>query len=132
MHNEFALQHEMKVHSRFGLVSYGCCEQLDRKIKYLRQIKNLRTISISAWADVENAASQIKGDYVFSWRPENSSISSGYWDSEVWRRQLRNMLKITQQYGCSMEIIMNAVSTLQGQPKRLLEWARVTAEETRL
>jgi len=38
MHNEFALKYEIPILSRFGLNSYGCCEPLHDKIKYLKQI----------------------------------------------------------------------------------------------
>jgi len=42
MHDEFMLQYQIPICKLFGLVAYGCCEDLSRKIGILRQIPNLR------------------------------------------------------------------------------------------
>ena len=53
MHWEFALKHDLRWLSRWGLTYYGCCEPLDRKIDILRRIPNLRKISVSPWCNTE-------------------------------------------------------------------------------
>ena len=39
---EFAVKHDLRWLSRWGLTYYGCCEPLDQKIEILRRIPNLR------------------------------------------------------------------------------------------
>jgi len=80
MHNEFALQYEKRLLEPFGLVGYGCCEDLTQKLDYVFTIPNLRRISISPWADVARCAEKLQGNYIFSWKPilptswENSTL----------------------------------------------------------
>ena len=59
MHWEFALQHDLRWLSRWGLTYYGCCEPLDRKIDILRRIPNLRKISVSPWCNTERVVEKI-------------------------------------------------------------------------
>ena len=59
MHWEFALEHDLRWLSRWGLMYYGCCEPLDRKIDLLRRIPNLRKISVSPWCNTRRAIEQI-------------------------------------------------------------------------
>jgi hypothetical protein len=47
MHEEFALQYEIRWMQRFALNYYGCCEPLHKKIDILEKIPNLRKISMS-------------------------------------------------------------------------------------
>ena len=59
MHEEFALHYEKKWLERFGLVTYGCCEQLHEKVDILSKIPNLRKISMSCWIDVDRAVEKM-------------------------------------------------------------------------
>ena len=58
MHDEFALRHERRWLDQFGLTAYGCCEPLHQKVGILRQIKNLRKISMSSWIRPDEAAAR--------------------------------------------------------------------------
>jgi hypothetical protein len=64
MHEEFALQYEIKWMERFGLNYYGCCEPLHRKIDMLKKIPRLRKISMSAWVKADEAAERIGNRYI--------------------------------------------------------------------
>ena len=72
--DEFMLQYQIPIMAPFGLVAYGCCEDLTRKIDVLRQIPNLRRIAVSPMADVAQCAEQIGQDYVFSYRPSPTDM----------------------------------------------------------
>ena len=52
MHAEFLLRYQLPILKEFGLVAYGCCEDLTNKIAMLRQIPNLRRIAVSPFANV--------------------------------------------------------------------------------
>jgi hypothetical protein len=70
MHDEFDLAYNQELFSECGLLYYGCCEPLDRKIDILRKrFRNLRKISVTPWADPERAACGIGKDYVLAAKP---------------------------------------------------------------
>lgn len=126
MHDEFALQYELKWLKRFGLNYYGCCEPLDKKIEVLRKIPNLRKISMSSWVDLEVGASNIGKDYVFSYKPSPSIFADNLWDPESIKDNFtKNLKKIKN---CTIEIIMKDISTVNYKPERLWEWAKMAIE----
>ncbi|MFZ2658481.1 MAG: hypothetical protein WAX69_26345, partial [Victivallales bacterium] len=47
MHEEFLLRYQMPIAEKFGLVAYGCCENLTNKIDILRKMPNLRRIAVT-------------------------------------------------------------------------------------
>ena len=59
MHWEFAVKHDLRWLSRWGLTYYGCCEPLDQKIDILRRIPNLRKISASPWCNTERLVEKV-------------------------------------------------------------------------
>ena len=127
MHEEFALQYEIKWMKRFGLNYYGCCEPLDKKIEILKKIPNLRKISMSSWVNLELGAANIGKDYVFSYKPTPAIFTQDNWDSGLIRKKFIEDLKIIK--SCHVEIIMKDISTLNYNPQRLWEWSKIASEE---
>jgi hypothetical protein len=128
MHKEFALNYELRWLERFGLNYYGCCEALNKKIDIVKKIPNLRKISISPWANLEEAVLQIGDSYILSCKPTPSILAVESQDPEKARRDLINILEKTK--GCYVEIIMKDISTVRYQPQRLWEWAKIANEAT--
>ncbi len=123
MHMEFAIDFEVKWLSQFGLTTYGCCEPLHNKIGILKKIPNLRRISVSPWANFEKAVSEIKSNYVISYKPNPAVFAFDKWDSDTVAKELREKLKTAQD--CCIEIIMKDVSTIKNDPARLTDWAKI-------
>jgi len=126
MHWEFALKHDQKWLSRFGHTYYGCCEPLDGKMDLLRQIPNLRKISVSAWVDSERAVSEIGGDYVMSQKPNPAVFSGPNYAAEQAKAELLAFEERSK--GLNVEYIMKDVSTLGYHPRRLWEWERMVMD----
>lgn len=126
--DEFLLQYQLPIMKEFGLVAYGCCEDLTRKIDVLRQIPNLRRIAVSPMANVASCAEQIGDEYVFSYRPSPSDMVGYSWDEERVRRILRRDLGICKANGCHVDITLKDVETVQGERQRLFDWMRVARE----
>jgi hypothetical protein len=127
MHWEFALQHDMRWLRRWGLTYYGCCEPLDRKIRILRRIPNLRKVSVSPWNDMERMAGELGGDYVFSFKPNPAIFAEDAWNPERAKAELVDLLEKTRGR-CHVEIIMKDISTVRYRPERLWEWAGIAVE----
>jgi hypothetical protein len=126
MHWEFALEHDLRWLSRWGLTYYGCCEPLDRKIEILRRIPNLRKISVSPWCGTPRVVEQIGGDYVMSRKPTPAIFAEDAWNPARARKDLTDFLD--QARGCHVELIMKDISTVRYQPQRLWEWAAIARE----
>lgn len=126
MHDEFLLQYQLPILEKFGLVSYGCCEDLTNKIDMLRQIPNLRRIAVSPFANVASCAEQIGADYVTSYRPSPSDMVSYGWDSERARKILQRDLEACRD--CHMDIVLKDVETVQHDPDRVRKWVDITRE----
>lgn len=128
MHEEFALEHERRWLERFGLTYYGCCEPLHKKIDILKSIPNLRKISISPWADREEAAKKIGDRYVISLKPNPAVLATENWNPDAARAELYRDLEKTK--GCIVEVIMKDISTCRKEPRRLWEWADIAKKVT--
>jgi len=123
MHDEFDIQYAIRAMEPFGLVYYGCCEPLDRKIDILSQIPNLRKISITPWADYERACSQIAGKWVVSAKPHPAAVAG--FDAEGVEKELRHILGICRAHSCACEMVLKDISTINGDPQNLIQWSRL-------
>jgi hypothetical protein len=126
MTDEFLLQYQIPLLSRFGLVAYGCCEDLTRKIHLLKQIPNLRRIAVSPWADLAACAEQIENDYVISWRPNPSPHISTDWDQQFVSRSLKEGMKAVQ--GGIVDITLKDIQTVRGEVWRVKEWVKIARD----
>ena len=75
MFQEFEVDYASRICERFGLVYYGCCDPLDKKMKQVRMIPNVRKVSMSPWVDQERGAAEIGGDFVFSRKPSPALLA---------------------------------------------------------
>ena len=128
MHDEFDIQYMKRALAPFGYVYYGCCEPLDQKIDILRQIPNLRKISITPWADIRNAARQIRKDYVISSKPNPDQLSLSVLNRPAVTSELSNILDACRENGCSVELVLKDISTVGGNPRCLFEWEKLAME----
>jgi hypothetical protein len=126
MHDEFLLRYQIPIVEQFGLVAYGCCENLTNKIDMLRQIPNLRIIAVTPSADLAACAEQIGTDFVISWRPSPTDMVCAGLDEDRVRCVIREGLEVTQ--GCFVHIHLKDVETVEGDPRRLARWAQIVHE----
>ena len=126
MHEEFLLRYQLPILKKFGLVAYGCCEDLTHKIDMLRQIPNLRRIAVSPFADVAKCAEQIGRDYVVSYRPSPADMVSYDFDAGRIRAILKRDLAACR--GCHVDITLKDVETVGRDPTRVQKWVAVTRD----
>ena len=124
-HQEFELAYAEEWYARFGLVYYGCCEPLHKKIAIVRDIPHLRKISMSAWVDQEEGAEQIGADFVFSRKPNPAFLAVDHWSPEAVAQDLCATIETCERVGCPLELILKDISTVRYQPQRLWEWADI-------
>ena len=122
MHDEFDLQYTQKMFDLCGLSYYGCCEPLHNKIDKLRRFKNLRRISITAWADVDSAAEQIGRDFVLSYKPNPAFVASPVFDPEPVKSEITKVLEACKRNATPCEFILKDISTTANNYQNLSQW----------
>jgi len=131
MFAEYEVRYASPICARFGLVYYGCCDPLDRKMREVRLIPNVRKISMSPWVDQELGASEIGRDYVFSRKPSPALLAERSFDAARVRADLQTTRNICQRHGCPLEFILKDISTVRYEPQRLWQWGRLAMEVAR-
>ena len=125
MWEEFLLTYQLPIFAQFRYVSYGCCENLTRKLPAVLQIPNLRVFVCSAWTDLEKVVDAVGERYVIMWRQKASAVVFAESLDEI-RRHLDEGLRIAR--GCNVQIVLRELQTLNGNLNRLKEWATIAKE----
>ena len=126
MHKEFALRYERPLAETFGLATYGCCEDLTHKLDDVFEIRNLRQIGVTPWADVAKCAEKIGDRYSISWRP-NPAHLAGDFDEAFIRSYLRHGVEALK--GCAFHVFLKDIHSCGGRPERLTRWTQILNEE---
>ena len=127
MFGELFLPYLAAYTSRFGLVSYGCCEPLDDRIEYVKKaMPNLRTVSVCGWNDFEKMAEALGKDYVFCSKPKPPYISGKLPDWDGARAEVERTWKAAKDQ--PLEFIVRDVYDLDGDMGRIARWVRMAKE----
>jgi hypothetical protein len=128
MHYEFGLKYEIKILELLGLNSYGCCEPLDRKLNFVKQIPRLRRVSISPWADVRSSAEQLCNKYIFSWKPSPFPLAEPQLDTKRVRAEITEAVKVAKEHNCIFEMTLKDTHTCRNEPDRFQQWMAIARE----
>lgn len=128
MFKEFEVDYISPLCERFGLVYYGCCDPLDKKMAEVRMIPAVRKVSMSPWVDQELGAAEIGTDFVFSRKPSPAFLATDSFHGDQVREDLLTTKAICERHGCPLEFILKDISTVRYDPPRLFEWARIAME----
>lgn len=126
MFADFVLQYQIPLLAKFGLNCYGCCEPLQDRWQYIKDIPNLRKLSVSPWCDQEKMADYLGKNYIFSRKPNPTPICTDF-DEVIIRNDIRNTLKIAQNN--VLEIILKDTHTICNKPERITRWVGIAHEE---
>ena len=126
MFEEFAISNQKIGLNLFGLGCYGCCEPLDHKYEAVfHHITNIRRLSVSPWADIDEAAEKIGKRAIFSWKPDPAKICTGFDEDEI-RKYLKNTADKTKD--CFVEIILKDIRTCGHTNKYLVKFIDLARE----
>ncbi len=127
MYAEFVLPYQLPILSRFGLNCYGCCEPLDKRWEYVKQIPRLRRVSVSPWSDRAFMAERLGANYILSMKPNPADLARDSFDEEKIRAILRADMRTTRD--CRVEVIMKDNHTIRDDPRRVVRWVQIALEE---
>ena len=126
MFKEFVLPYLKRVTDRFGLVYYGCCEpQTDRLDLIIEAMPNLRSVSVTPWADFEHTAEMLGSDYVFSRKPDPVPISGAQPHWERAEADLQRTYDAARRGDCNVELLFRDVYDVGGDRGRLKTWVEL-------
>ena len=125
MCEEFLYQYQNPVQAFFGLNAFGCCESHHRKWHLLRQMPNLRMVSVSPWCDLAEAVDEMGDHYALNWRVNPSDIITAM-DPAQMRQEIEDGLRIAG-HTC-INIVYQDIETLKGRPDHLRTWSAVAKE----
>lgn len=127
MFDEFVFPYQVPIISRFGLSYYGCCEPLHNRIKTIRQLPNLRRVSVSPWCKQDVMVNELGSSIIYCRKPNPTQISTEVFDENAMRQDIRSTLQAFD--GCPLEFAMKDVHTLNEQPARMGRWVTLAREE---
>jgi len=125
MWKEFLLDYQMPIFARYGLVAYGCCENLTRKIDGVLSIPNLRVFVCSAWTNLDTVLERVGSRYCIMWRQKASDVVLPD-DLDSIGADLESGLRRLQ--GFHYQVVLRELQTLAGHPRRLHDWTRLAIE----
>lgn len=101
-----------KVAERFGLVSFGCCDPLERLWPCLSQLDNLRKASISPWTDEAYMGEALRGrKTIYHRKPSPNYIGVDVTlDEGAWREHITTTLKHAKD--CHVELTIRDAYTI--------------------
>lgn len=127
LYGEFILPRHKKILERFALTCYGCCEPFDPRWNYVKQLPNLRRVSVSPWADWSKVPEYLGKDYIASVKPMPTPLAVPLMNEDVVRRDCRKAVEETK--GGICEFIMKDNNTLGNQPGNAIRWVEIMREE---
>jgi hypothetical protein len=128
MHDEFDIEYMKDAIGQCGLVYYGCCEPLDRKIDIVEKIPHLRKVSVTPWANPDLAAEAIQNRYVFSAKPNPAAVAGSALDEASLRKEIGRILAAVKRGNCSCDIVLKDISTCGKHPQNIFRWQQIAME----
>lgn len=117
-----------KVAERFGLVSFGCCDPLERLWPYLSQLKNLRKASISPWTDEEYMGEVLSDKKIIYQRKASPNYIgvTEMLDEDAWRNHINKTLECAR--NCKLELTVRDVYTIHNNVNKIKRAVEIMRE----
>ena len=127
MFGEFIFPYQLPILEKFGLNSYGCCEPVESRWKWISQIPRLRRLSVSPWSD-ENIVAPMLGDKVIYSRKPNPALVCVGFEEDAIRRDLEQTVSLAKANNNVLEIVLKDTHTVQGDASRFKRWVNIARE----
>lgn len=129
MRDEFDITYMQETIGQCGLAYYGCCEPLDTMIDIVEKLPNLRKISITPWADVNNAAEIIGNRYVLSSKPNPASVAFSQLNQQGLHKELDTIVHACKTNNCHADIVLKDISTCHNNPENIFNWEKIAMKK---
>ena len=111
----------------FGLTCYACCEGINAMWDDVKQIPNLRRVSVSQWSDMALMSDYLGGDFVYSYKANSAHVTVPNMNEDVIRGELRRMFEKT--VNNHVEVVLKDLHTISDKPEQVCRWVEIAREE---
>ena len=114
MYEEFFAPYYRELAEMFGAVYYGCCEPANEAWESIKTYKNLKKVSVSAWADEAFMGKVLaENKIIYSRKPSPNFIGvAGEFDEAAFEKYMEKTFISAKD--CQLEIIFRDIYTLCG------------------
>ncbi|MBI3923786.1 MAG: hypothetical protein HY318_20360 [Armatimonadetes bacterium] len=121
---EFIHPYQRRTSDRYGLIYYGCCEPVHAQWPVLRNMKNLRKVTVSPWCDQKSIAASVGKNVVLSRKPHPMKLCGATFDPGDFEAHIRETLDIAKDN--FVELIFRDTNPLNGSMKdRIAEACKI-------
>ena len=128
LYKEFIFPYFKQVSELFGLNCYACCEGVDPYWEDIKQLHNMRRISVSQWADAQKMSDYLGKDYVYSYKARSTDVACENMSEEKIHQTMANILDITKNKN-NLEIVLKDLHTIGNKPEQVFKWVEIVREE---
>jgi len=127
--HDLIFPHYKRISERFGLLSFGCCEGVDKFWNDISAFDNLRKLSISAWCNEEYIGEQLQGrKVVYHRKPAPNHIGvDRHLDEDALRASIRKTVQNAS--GLTLEFSQRDVYTVHCDAKKVSRYVEIIREE---
>lgn len=125
MFHDFVFVYQKELLERFGLVSYGCCEAVNERWDDIKTLKRLLRVSVSPWADKQDMAEKLGGQYLYAWKVNPAMLAVDSFDSGTAENEMRELMHSMKKNRCRVEVVMKDNHTIHHNPDNVLSWCRL-------
>ena len=129
MFHEFIYPYHKQVAELFGLNCYACCEGIDTKWEWIKDLPNMRRISVSQWSDMAKMSEYLKKDYIYSYKANSAHVTVPDMNEDVIRTELRRMFEKTKENDNHVEVVLKDLHTISNKPEQVIRWVQIAREE---
>lgn len=122
MQQEFDVDYAKTYAERCKRTYYGCCEPLHNKLDQIRDINNLHKVSITPWANVDEAAEIMGKDFVLSYKPNPAFVANKTFDPAPVEEEITRVLEACKRNSTPCEFVLKDISTIANRWENLMEW----------
>ena len=131
MWEEFILNYQKPVYGRYGLLSYGCCEDMTRKFPIVkRELKNLRRVAVTPWANLRSCSEALGSEYVLSWRPSPTDMVAMDFDAQRVKSAVREAFRLAGEHKNHIDVTLKDVETVSGNPNAVKNFVKAVRKVT--
>ena len=129
MWEEFILAYQKPIYGRYGLLSYGCCEDMTHRFPILkREMKNLRRVAVTPWANLRSCSEQIGSGYVLSWRPSPTDMVAVDFDEARTKKAAREAFRLAHENKNHIDVTLKDVETVSGKLDSVKNFVKAVRE----
>ncbi len=120
---KFILPYQIPLMRRFGLVYYGCCEGIERRLQMVMDaVPNLRVVSMAPWANQEAMARISAGRLVLARKPNPTLVCGEFREDQI-SADIAQTLTVAGHL--PLCFVLKDTHTVQGEPWRLARWVEL-------